>query len=98
MFYVLIMSRKAPRSVRDGVGSLEHHRIVAHMISSDYVIFSNVNGGFLGCEGNCRNREEPFHSSLFVLASCWWWAVLPVPAQAPEAGLSSRPSLRFLKI
>lgn len=98
MFYALIMSSKAPRSVRNGVGGPEHHRIVAHMISSDYIIFSNINDGLLDREGNCGNREEPFHFSLFVLTSCWRWAVLLLTAKAPEAGLTLRPSLRFLGI
>lgn len=52
MLYAL-MSSKAPRSVRSGMGSLDHHRIVAHMIFSNYIIFSNINDGVLDREGNC---------------------------------------------
>lgn len=74
-----------PRSVRGRVGRLESHRIVAHMTSSDDIIFSNLSDGLLDGEGNYRNCEEPLHSGLLVLASCLLRVVLLATANAPGA-------------
>lgn len=74
------------------MGRLESHRIVAHMTSSDDIIFSNLSDGLLDGEGNYRNCEEPLHSGLFVLASCLLWVVL----LAPPMLLGLRHMLGFL--
>lgn len=68
------------------MGRLESHRTVAHMTSSDDIIFLSLSDGLLDSEGNYRNCEEPLHSRLcsciLFVVGC---AVLLAAANAPGA-------------